>query len=612
MLKLIADERQLTARMTTRLTTDSVGLVAKLCLSEDFDGLAVTVCFRAGDVSADVPILDGTEITVPSQCFAAEGEVLYAGVYASNADGTIVIPTVWAQCGTIRKGTLPSGVDPQGPEPDWTARVLQAAADAVATANSVRADADAGVFDGETGPQGPQGEVGPQGPQGETGPQGPVGPQGPQGQKGDTGETGPQGPAGVSPTASVQRVEGGAEVTVTDATGTTTAMLYDATIETGSVTDEMLAPDGIKQEHAWLWDNQLTGALDGNPVTASDAHAAPMLALGVLGASEQDGTPTPDSPVEIRSVVEPVLTVAGKNLLDRSTEETGYINSSGNPAPSGDWRRSDYIPVVAGATYTFEPNSTSGVSARGCWYDADQGVLSTFPSGPTTQHAPTGAAYVRVSYRATSTNVQLEVGTVATAYTPYVAPTTVTLPVTLRSLPDGTKDTLALSYLRPSTREGRAWYTPTLTRNVGSFAITGNETAIGGATDLGDGYRSVYYNKSGMNQAAAGGLCTHAPYVYDTTGTYPHYWLTPTQVHLIAQGDTAQDVVAAFAGAIVTYPITPTTETLPEVELPIFPSEHVTIWATADATPTLNVEYVRDSNLVIASLEAAIADLATS
>ena len=201
MLKLIADERQLTARMTTRLTTDSVGLVARLCLSENFDGLAVTVCFKAGDVAADVPILDGTEITVPSQCFAAEGEVLYAGVYASNAEGTIVIPTVWAQCGTIRKGTLPSGVDPQGPEPDWTARVLSAAADAVATAQSVRDDADAGAFDGPTGPQGPQGETGPEGPQGETGPQG------------------QQGPAGFSPTVAITDTEGGHEVTITDEQG---------------------------------------------------------------------------------------------------------------------------------------------------------------------------------------------------------------------------------------------------------------------------------------------------------------------------------------------------------------------------------------------------------
>ena len=91
---------------------------------------------------------------------------------------------------------------------------------------------------GPTGPQGPKGDTGEQGiqgPKGDTGEQGAkgdtgaTGPQGPQGVQGETGPTGPQGPAGTSPTASVERVDGGAVVTVTDSSGTTTAMLHDAT-----------------------------------------------------------------------------------------------------------------------------------------------------------------------------------------------------------------------------------------------------------------------------------------------------------------------------------------------------------------------------------------------
>lgn len=58
---------------------------------------------------------------------------------------------------------------------------------------------------GDVGPQGPQGEQGPQGIQGiqgekgdkgDTGPQGPIGETGPQGEQGPTGATGPQGPQG--------------------------------------------------------------------------------------------------------------------------------------------------------------------------------------------------------------------------------------------------------------------------------------------------------------------------------------------------------------------------------------------------------------------------------
>lgn len=96
-------------------------------------------------------------------------------------------------------------------------------AEIAAIAQSVRDDADAGLFDGitphigangnwylgdtdtgkpsrgEIGPQGPKGETGSQGPKGDTGdigPQGPQGEQGPQGDQGPKGDTGEQGPAG--------------------------------------------------------------------------------------------------------------------------------------------------------------------------------------------------------------------------------------------------------------------------------------------------------------------------------------------------------------------------------------------------------------------------------
>lgn len=50
---------------------------------------------------------------------------------------------------------------------------------------------------------------------------------------------------GVSPTASVERVEGGALVTVTDASGTTTDMLYDAELTDGSVTEAKLSDGAV-------------------------------------------------------------------------------------------------------------------------------------------------------------------------------------------------------------------------------------------------------------------------------------------------------------------------------------------------------------------------------
>lgn len=145
------------------------------------------------------------------------------------------------------------GEAPEPPSPDVYSQILDIATSAKNIAEGVRADADAGVFDGEPGPpgtgimikgtaaqvedlpteaaagdmwnvgsappyniylytgnewqdqgqlqgaEGPQGEPGPKGdtgPQGPEGPQGPAGPQGEPGPKGDTGDIGPQGPKG--------------------------------------------------------------------------------------------------------------------------------------------------------------------------------------------------------------------------------------------------------------------------------------------------------------------------------------------------------------------------------------------------------------------------------
>lgn len=686
MITLKCDTRRAEAYSCDAITTQSVGIPVRLDLSVAFDGLAVTLVCKAGDASVDLAVLDRDALEVPADVLQEAGWTLMLGVYARDAAGTVVIPTVWASAGTIREGAVPSGVDPVGPAPSWAAQVQEWAEDAhdtaerlaqevdgweteigaaVTGAESVNATATKSgntatvtitdrdgtehsveLRDGETGPQGPQGEtgpVGPQGPQGVQGPKGDTGAQGPQGIQGPQGEvgpTGPQGPAGqdgTSPTARVERVEGGAEVTVTDASGTTTAMLYDATIEAGSITDAMLATDGIKAQVASMWGNRLTGSMSGTVLTASDAYAAPPLAVGVGGNSTQAGTPTPDAPVPIRSVSEPVVTFAGRNLFNIATAT--FSGNATSPAVKTETGVTVTASMVSGWAYvvtsvaifgkqtvtisTKPSTDTPLINVIGYTANDSTTVSQRAYANTATVSLPSGTVRLALYFYARETSsgavgdtctyddIQLELGSTATAYEPYQG-TTVTMPVTLRGLSDSARDSVTYTYLRPSTREGWAWYTPTLTRNAGEFAISGTETAIGGTVDLGDGYRSVYFNKSGMNRAAAGGMCTHAPYVYDTTGTYPHYWLTPSQVHLIAQGDTPQDVVAAFAGAIVTYPIASTTETLDPIELPVLPAPSCTIYATADATPELQVTYEKDVNITIAALEAAIADLATS
>ena len=134
MIILNVCERQATALVKGRVTTDSVGLPVEVNLSQEYDGLAVWVCFRAGETAADVALIEGTEVTVPSQCLQVAGEALQVGVWAGDGDGNVRIPTVWASAGTIKQGTERSGIDPAGPAPDWAAQVQQYAQDAHDTA----------------------------------------------------------------------------------------------------------------------------------------------------------------------------------------------------------------------------------------------------------------------------------------------------------------------------------------------------------------------------------------------------------------------------------------------------------------------------------------------
>lgn len=329
-------------------------------------------------------------------------------------------------------------------------------------------------------------------------------------------------------------------------------------------------------------------------ITASDALSAPLRSLVVGGNSVQDGTPTPAAPVDIVSVENPVLHFSGKNfaLVDETYirrpswymgEWTGttLIGENGlrnvRPASFGGFG-GFYINNLPAGTYTFSAHVID-INAGSCSihvssYDGSAMTIIvpnlpmvmnddmakytfTIPSGskavairPTVFSFRTGYTYVDFD------NIQLELGSTATTYEPYKG-NTVTLPVTLRSLPDGTRDTLTLTYLRPSTRDGWAWYSGELTRKTGQ-----------------------------TTQAATDGITgTVGVDVMSTTGE-------------IADGPT---VVYKLA--------TPTAETLDQIELPSVFGPSFTIWGTADVTPTLTTGYVRDISAAINDMQEAIADL---
>lgn len=68
------------------------------------------------------------------------------------------------------------------------------------------------------------------------------------------------------------------------------------------------------------------GGAEGSTIYLNDAIDQTLVGLRVFGKTTQDGTPTPDAPVEILSVENPVVGVYGKNLLTSYAESTKTEN----------------------------------------------------------------------------------------------------------------------------------------------------------------------------------------------------------------------------------------------------------------------------------------------
>ena len=216
----------ITVAQNELLTTGMVQAVpVRFRFSPQWAALDRTAVFTAGTVSVSCLLGEDNQCFIPWECLTRVGEYLRVGVYGTRGE-KMVLPTVSCLLGPICTGTQPEENTPTEATPTLVQSLLTKAEAAVSVADALRADADAGLFNGrdgkdgtngkdgkdgqngapgEAGPQGPKGdsgETGPQGLKGETGETGPQGPKGdpgetgPQGPKGETGETGPQGPKG--------------------------------------------------------------------------------------------------------------------------------------------------------------------------------------------------------------------------------------------------------------------------------------------------------------------------------------------------------------------------------------------------------------------------------
>lgn len=161
MILAIVNGRELSAFTDEPITAGSAGIPIQFRFSQDWEGLGKVAVFKGSNREADVLIFDD-RCTVPQEILQEEGGFLVLGVYGTDGEGTVAIPTVWCQVDGILPGAALSGQGSEVPSATVTDQLLAAVNQAVEIAQSVRDDADAGEFMGPPGPRGLQGPVGPE------------------------------------------------------------------------------------------------------------------------------------------------------------------------------------------------------------------------------------------------------------------------------------------------------------------------------------------------------------------------------------------------------------------------------------------------------------------
>ena len=220
------------------------------------------------DRSIDVDVVDGVAI-IPDVLLQTDKDLI-----------------VWAFSGTAENGYTKISktfkVNRRNKPADYVFTPVEQTTieEIAAIAQSVRDDADAGLFDGAQGPEGPIGPVGPKGEQGVQGEKGDVGPQGPKGDKGDSGPQGPQGIKGDTGATGPQGLKGdtGPQGPKGD------AFTYADFTET-----QLLALKGPKGDKGDKGDKGATGAQGPKGDTGDTGPAGPAGAPGKDGINGADG-----------------------------------------------------------------------------------------------------------------------------------------------------------------------------------------------------------------------------------------------------------------------------------------------------------------------------------
>ena len=441
------------------------------------------------------------------------------------------------------------------------------------------------------------------------------------GEKGDTGPQGAQGAKGDPFTyddfteAQILELQRPATKAAADAKDAA-ADAKDAAAEVKDAIAEVKATESKLYPAA---ENILVGSEAGAVVRVEDAFSgASLRKITVEGACKQDGTPSPVNPVPIEVIEHPVVKVMGRNLLD-----TEPLNNKANfntrYANLGYYIYKLVLPAVGDYTVSVGKTNKSPLYLASTITPSPAISVNTWFSHPSEKLA-TKATYkdVGVIYLLFNNSIdsvaqvldavgylQVEAGTQATAHALYVGTSTpFALPAEhpyLAKLPDGKADEIVV--------DGDG--------NVELVARVGVDKDVRKIIDFKRGeYYSLETNLSPFASEAEdyGGIMLCSVFQDKTlTSNNKGIYRTWNGVYVRDTTGRTEDEIQAEvdknAPLTVVGPIPTTRYPLGKIEMPKAQDSIVEIWTDAEVTPNTGIEYVRDVNIVVANLEAAIASI---
>lgn len=413
-----------------------------------------------------------------------------------------------------------------------------------------------------------------------------------------------------------------------DAKKTLESIPADYSALSGKVDENANGIRELKEDTAALQKRQnvLVGSESGNPVSCDDAFAAPLCGLHIYGKSTQDGTPTPDSPVPIVSAGDGgtiAVKMTGKNLLYipdgkgtargvTITSKNGIISISGTTTEDG----YVYLPVKQISIHGLALLSSNVSATTVKLVSASWSVLFTQGSANNTQEVITRICFIvktGTNYDLNGINVQLELGSTATAYSPY-REQLFTLP-TPTGLP-GIPVTSGGNYTDPS---GQQWICDEVDLERGLKVQRVNKVEVDGETakfeQTGDyanlslrGLPIALYDALGQRIFATSTF-TKLSWFYNRINGQFLYLIAPDSSDKLNVSCKKQlgKIYYALATPIDT-PLTPAEIAAYKALTAYAPN---TVVQASDGAG-IKLDYQRDVNLVIKNLEDAIASMTTT